>query len=512
MFSFWKKKQHEAWSLEKAPKSWEGRPGLYPYLEGLLAKNFPDVGYAAFGHHTRHAEGADQVGEIYRALTEVLRDSSEAKVEAFYALLLKHPALDYIDPLVTEMVEKQDLPVDRLLSLSEWLARNAPDREPIKFGIAMLGTYPTDHFKPLFMTLGKHEEFTLFVAVAVSNSLSEPESALFELAQGVHGWGRVQAVERLAKTENPEIKRWMLRKGFRNSVMDEYLACLCATSGELLTELRAENIDEALLLGAGDLIAALLREGPGEGIDQYPDGAQAVERYLHHLGRKVPDQLGQLLILDSILGFLKSPGNESERRARGWTTELRARLILECEKLISLPHWKDLLTVALDSNDRGAFFVGEAAAKILGVDTWEKCYDQVEKGGNESLWSLMKTPDLLRFERALELAAKMIPLEKVATGPAKELGLGPNWTHHNYLDFVVQELGRFPGKGWPFLQAGLQSPVVRNRNLALRVLSQWKKESWPTDAEPLLAKALTVEPDSDLKGRFQSVLRGESLD
>jgi len=53
------------------------------------------------------------------------------------------------------------------------------------------------------------------------------------MAKHVTGWGRVHLVERLAKTEDAEIKEWLLREGFRNSVMYEYLAYIAATTGGL---------------------------------------------------------------------------------------------------------------------------------------------------------------------------------------------------------------------------------------------------------------------------------------
>jgi hypothetical protein len=40
----------------------------------------------------------------------------------------------------------------------------------------------------------------------------------------VAGWGRIQTVRRLAGTQDPQIKAWLLRHGFRNQIMDEYLA------------------------------------------------------------------------------------------------------------------------------------------------------------------------------------------------------------------------------------------------------------------------------------------------
>jgi hypothetical protein len=46
----------------------------------------------------------------------------------------------------------------------------APDREPVKFGIAILGLFRQPADEELFQALGRHDEFTLFCAVALTNS------------------------------------------------------------------------------------------------------------------------------------------------------------------------------------------------------------------------------------------------------------------------------------------------------------------------------------------------------
>ncbi|MGH9455282.1 MAG: hypothetical protein ACRD2O_15080 [Terriglobia bacterium] len=85
----------------------------------------------------------------------------------------------------------------------------------------------------------------------------------------VHGWGRIQIVDRLVRTHDPQIQAWLLREGFRNSVMDEYLACICARADRLHEALKASGVDRPLLDGAAGIFRALIAGGPAEGIDEY---------------------------------------------------------------------------------------------------------------------------------------------------------------------------------------------------------------------------------------------------
>jgi hypothetical protein len=99
-----------------------------------------------------------------------------------------------------------------------------------------------------------------------------------------------------------------------------------------------------------------------------------------------------------------------------------------------------------------------------------------------------------------------IPLNEIASGPADEIGLGPGFEPHNTLDWMLQLLDRFPGKGWKLLRAGLQSPVVRNRNWSLRVFRNWQRGDWPPDARTILRVAANAEPDEKLKVELETCL------
>src|SRR5262249_22226983 len=151
--------------------------------------------------------------------------------------------------------------------LAHSFVTESPDREPVKFGIAILGLFREPRDRDLFETLGRHDEFTLFCAVALANLSDDPDEALWTLARNVSGWGRIHTVERLARTENPAVKNWLLREGYRNSVMYEYLAATCARTGGLLLALSEDHVDRELLTGAGEIIQALIAGGPAEGID-----------------------------------------------------------------------------------------------------------------------------------------------------------------------------------------------------------------------------------------------------
>jgi hypothetical protein len=523
----------KTWELSSTEHPWEGAASIYEHIKKHLlpgggldpdGERLPDErddgglkwvagGFdGAFGHHAGGGSEKDRAKMLYRALSVALDDAAPAKLERLYEHLVDGEVLDFIDPLLALIVEKKGLDAGRLLQLAVWLGEKSPDRGAVKFAIALFGVIPGADHGDLLLTLGKHEEFTLYVAVALANREGDQaESKLFELAKSVEGWGRISTVERLAKTSDPTIKAWMLREGFRNRIMNEYLAYTCASAGELRRELESECVDPPLLRGAGDIIRALITGGPAENIDDYADGAVVIERYLQNLGSE-PKELTQLLVVDHIDRFLAEEVDWSAREKRGWTPMLRTALREEIAAVKRLPHWRDLIAAGLTSKDRATFYEADEASKALGIDSWDHHFTRLEAGADDGWFFVMRTEDPSRIDRVVALAERLIPLDEIATGPAEEMGLGPPWANHGHLDFVLQDLRRFPGKGWSLIRAGIRSPVIRNRHMALRALSPWGIERWPSGAESVLRTTLADEPNKDVRDEIELLLAGKQIE
>src|SRR5260370_34809302 len=80
----------------------------------------------------------------------------------------------------------------------------------------------------------------------------------------------------------------MLGEGYKNSVMNEYLACICARAGRLHDALAPSTIDTGLLDSAAQLFRSMMSRGPAEDLDDYEHAAEAAERYGNH-GWASPD-------------------------------------------------------------------------------------------------------------------------------------------------------------------------------------------------------------------------------
>jgi hypothetical protein len=156
------------------------------------------------------------------------------------------------------------------------------------------------------------------------------------------------------------------------------------------------------------------------------------------------------------------------------------------------------------------FWNAVQAAKLFGIDTWDVHFQRLQRG-EDHWYFVMQTSDPIRIDRVVSLAEERLPLEDIATGPADELGLGPGFQAHGALDFVLQDLRRFPGKGWRLIRVGLRSPVTRNRNMALRALAAMDRGAWPAEAELLLRQAWKAEPNSGTRESMRQILDGKPL-
>lgn len=468
----------------------------------------------ALGHHFGGGANRDQAARIADHLQAIAqRDSARAK-QQLYDLLRDDSLLDVIDPVMEAVVERQ-LPAEpHLHAFAALLARSAPDRGPVKFAIALLGLLGRPEDVELVSLLGRHDEFTLYAGVALSHMLDEPERELWRLAQLVDGWGRVQLVERLAGTHDPEIRAWMLREGFRNSVMYEYLAYTCATTGGLSEALVAETVDDGLLVAAGEIITALLNGGPAEDIGDYAEAAPALERYLRHLAA-APRALPHLLVAAAIGRYLeRDDWDDGERAGQGWTPRLRDQLRDAARRYVAEPGWQTLVEAELSAEDELRFDTAARAAAALGLDLWPVYWQRLQAAPRDTnrWFAVMQHTTDVTIGQAVALALRELPLDLLGSGPGEALGIEPAYAQHFVFDAIVPHLGEHPGLGWPIVAAALRSPVIRHRNQALLVLSRWGRERWPAEPTTALQAALGAEPSADVRARIERVLRGEQAD
>lgn len=502
---------------------WSG-PSIYVHIrDNPNSHNLPDetrganeISFAPgawdgiVSHHLgRNPEQlAERLGRIERALEKLVLKANNENLKELYEAVTKESVYAIADDLAQRIAERFPSQLEQMAAVGRYFAAGADQREATKFGIILLSLAGDSSDLGLLQALAGHDEFTLFAAIALSRLVDDPEQCVWRLAQKVQGWGRVHLVERLDGTTNPEIQDWMLREGFRNHVMDNYLAEICARNGKLEEALQRSAVDLPLLDSAADLLSALLEGGPSAGIDDFRHAPEVVEGYLQQLSKQPSLNLKHFLTVDRMLQYLNDKKSQGRRLDNGWTTQLRYDLQSRCETILARESWPSKIEEGLVSSDHLTFHMAETAATRLGWNTWDIHFKRVQKAPlGDSWFRLMQLTNEANIDQVLAVGADILPLQAIATGPADAMGIGKGFEPHGVLDYILQELPRFPGRGWPFIKTGLQSPVVRNRNFALTALRGWPRESWPGDAFKLLREAERLEPNQGLKERMKEAIR-----
>lgn len=509
---------------------WEGRPSIYSYIKEQgqsVDGSLPDDDEfwagdrmrwvaggldGAFGHHAGPDKMTDETRELVQLLAKHSRKPKDSTRKALYAKLVKTDIGGMIDAIIDEVRKQPGIKPESVFLEGKWLAENAAHRNAVKFGIAMLGLFQNGQVKDLLLTLGRHEEFTLYTTVAIYNGMEDSNQVLFELAQEVHGWGKIHIVERL-EPSSQEIKDWLLRQGCRNNVMNQYLACICARNGGLREALSVDQVDGELLDGATDIIEALLNGGPAEDIDDYEDAPQVLFDYVR-LIREQGTTVLHLSVIFSIYGFVSEDEEKwAARNSASWNEQLQSDIRAGCERIIADPKWNSIVMNAVRSGNLTDAYYGGACAEKLGIDIWDTLYEQLTAEPLEEFYyyQLMKSDDRDRIQRFVQFATGHLPLQQIATGPGTEMGFGEEYAAHRKLGAILQSLDRFEGIGAELILTGLNSPVISNRNMAINALESWDVSSWGEQLIHAVAHLSELEPEEQVRERLDQLRKDKGL-
>jgi hypothetical protein len=328
----------------------------------------------AFGHAGDGAGDEERAARVADLVRWACARPSARRRRVLYEQVREDAVLEIADPLAQRLSAHPPAP-QAVRELGCWLAMTAPDRGAVKVGLVLLGVAGVGEALPVVRVLGAHEELTLYAAVAVGNGTDDPEAELWAMARKVEGWGRIHCVERLQHTTDPAIRDWILRTGFRNSVMDDYLALIAARTGGLLPALRGPHVDRELLTAAGDILQALLPGGPAGDIDDYEDGAEAVEAYLEAMRTRATD-LADLAAVTALQEWLAS---DTWTEPPGWSALQRELCLAACREITARDHWLDWISVALLSEDEAEFAQAQHLAVTRGQDTFDALLPRIWK-------------------------------------------------------------------------------------------------------------------------------------
>jgi len=454
-------------------------------------------GVAVF-HLAGRAPGVRQIAPICDALITWLRTPTLASREALEATTVRMVGDEAFVPFIGPVLERFENVLDADHELANTpIAENTrrllletEQRDVLKLAIALLGAFGDESDRDTLETVGLHDEFTLYAVDAIGAIFADPFDVWMLFAVELTGWGKIHAVlsmvERLpdAGAREEEVRRYLLRWGCENGVLNGYLAEPIATAARLHDALEG-SLDADLLEGAGIILSALAEGaaegGPGGELGDYEQGAVATERYLKAMAAAdAPgaDRFDSFLAVASLRHFVREtiPTDRPRWEALGWTEPLCQSLLEIAAGFLDQPRWRDAALAALASTDATERWKARGVCRVLEVPMATELEFVVGADPSDvGAWhDLSQQADREGMERAATVAPGLLRLDKLfAGGPTTSLGFGPDFSRFEICDALANGLARFPGSGGSFLRQLLESPSVRNRHSGLRAYESW---------------------------------------
>ena len=459
---------------------WDHKEKIVPFIQQqiqthtkIIDERLPDEEYLYDEHQPRLAAGladnfADDiptpfyVKKLLKLFEEQLHHPSTKTRKVTYEKIIFDNIASYGDEFIAQF---QQVQLDETLVQQEalWLLNHAAHREVVKFSITVLGCTNCEKHKELLYTLGLHEEFTPYVIFALKNGTIRANDQIWRLAQSVHGWGKISAVEQLETT--PEIKHWLLTKGCENTIGNEYLAYTCAVKGELDVALYEETISKELYDGAGLIIQSLLKEGAPLGIEDYQYASAVLARFVHH-ARTHCNTLEDFYPLIKISEFLNADNEVWEERfANQWKQHEKNAIQQAIQPFINDSKWPQL---AVDALQQGYDFTALEIARLYQLDVTPNLFKLLENypTNSELYEAVMATTNRLHISNLCTFSEHNLSLSSLSN------------EEQDCLQYIVQDLHEHEGVGLPLIQAALESDNGILQYQALTVLKEWPPSIW----------------------------------
>jgi hypothetical protein len=462
------------------------------------------------GLGTRHMkwDGSEKAYLVARLIEAIATGNAAAEGTLYELLRADDLVTFYSDALDLASARTRDVEPE-LHELAQRLATTSRDRGPVKFGIAMLGSMGDARDLRILQTLALHDEFGLYAAEAIAEIAPDRQQALYDMARKLNGWGRIEAVTKMVATSDPALRRWLLTEGFRNSVNPQYLAHQCASIADLAGALADTGAlqalpttqgsgkpDAALLVGASDLLQALIKPGPALGLDSYSQAPQAVDAFLR-LIQKRRDSVSIFLTAHALRDYAESHTTAADAAAQ-WTPAQIHDAARRAGSVIADPIWRRRVIAAI-ADDVGDLNQAAAAAEILEIDTFELHLRALtRRPANPQRWSLaFRAADPAHARRLIALA------ERQFGGHATSTRTHPAAT----LEAVLQGIARYPGSALPLVETSLADRDSRVRSAAVDTLVRWGGAYLrDTSMRTALNDAARDEADESLKARMDALL------
>lgn len=467
-----------------------------PDDEYVYDENHPPVAAGSSDHFVEDIPTPFFVKKLLKLFKRQLHHPTNKTRKATYEEIISDNIASYGEEFI-ERFKQAEWDESLVQQEAIWLLEHAAHREVVKFSITVLGCTNCEKYKELLFTLGMHEEFTLYVLFALKNGTREANDQIWRLAQSVHGWGKIAAVEKLEAT-TPEIKQWLLTKGCENIIKNEYFVYMCAIKGDLPAALNSEMISKQLYDGVGLIIQTLLHEDVEHDIEDYIFENAILYRFLGH-ARIHCQTLEDFYPLMKICKYINADEIWGERSNDCRRQQERNSIQKVIQPFINNPKWSQ---IAMDTLQQDINVKALEVAHFYQLDIIPNLFKMLEKHptNSEIYFSIMNTNHRQHIIDLCVFAENHLSL----SSPSKE--------EEHCLRYTDQDLHEHAGVGLPLVQAALESDTELMQYQALSVLEEWTPSIWQRPSILAAIKNISTTTKDKVYRKLANQLLSKSLD
>ena len=434
---------------------------------------------------------------IRLALNEVGGDYERADkaLNAYFTPKKGRTVIKIIKPLRAYIEENYNQQPEQIYRYANHLLNNAQNPECLGFALTLLQFLDIrndEHITKKVRFLSKCEELAPLCFILMSR-WPNANAELFALAKSVRGTGRELVVEHL-DANTPEIRDWLLRKGWRNCALYVDLALTCALKVNLFAMLRERRLEPGDFSAAAALIARIVHNE--EDIGKLGDPTEPLRALLHYAWdcAGTPDDY---LALCQIRHYLRNASLSGG-----------ADLLGGYNALLSSPSSQACARRALADSCKETRIQHLRLASNMGIDCTQAVLEGLEKDFfHYAILLDIIISDGALIPRLLRLAYRRLPLVRIALTPPRFLS-GRLLLRTKCFVYLVQWLRNAPGWGCTLIFCALCSRIDTCRADAIGALENWI--GYEVDIGPLCRLALWVllrrEKDPAQRKRIERIL------
>ncbi|MFP4496721.1 MAG: hypothetical protein ACLFQV_00815 [Vulcanimicrobiota bacterium] len=414
----------------------------------------------------------NKTAEILSTLKSLNSDFPEESLARLEEVLGFQETLSVIDDVLRKLIHEKGMNQTAVYNACRSLFFSTRNRGVLKFCMGIMSLYCVEDDIEFFKIVSRHEEFTLYGAVAVSMCTPDPVHHWIDMAGHVEGWGRIHLSNRLVeKAGRNDVREYLLKEGCKNTIGEEYTSLEIARSVKLDQILNTTKIDRKSFQGAGVLINGMIDativRGPFIGLEKYDRGFACLDNYLN-LAQKMAKNSFDFLVAHKIFRFLHEEKDKADIEYIPAETEILKEKV---QNILNLPHWKETVLKDLAKKDRQKQFEAVKASEILELDITPELIKMLKTNPHDDmLWYYLSS----RINRENLQAIKELAIEKLdfKTKNTEETGAGLNEV---VLSFLLNALENINQPDEEIILLGLQS-TERNQRETFKVLHSWKPE------------------------------------